>query len=99
MLQSKKLVAFMNIMCVKNNKAIFYVFLSISSLKIVNFTKMKFSSLKILRKRREKFKIHGSFHPSVSSPCVPTQDAHILLHRTLTSELLYLYTKDQYNIT
>jgi hypothetical protein len=98
MQQNKKLVQFMNIICKKQQSNIL-CFLSISSLKIVNFTKMKFSSHKILRKRREKFKIHGSFHPSVSSPCVPTQDAHILLHRTLTSELLYLYTKDQYNIT
>jgi hypothetical protein len=46
---------------------------------------MKFSPLKILRKRKENFKIYGSFHPSVSSPRVPTQHVNILLHRSLTS--------------
>jgi hypothetical protein len=60
---------------------------------------MKFSSLKILRQGKENFKIYGSFHPSVPSPRVPTQHANILLHRSLTSELFYLYTNDQYNIT
>jgi hypothetical protein len=29
---------------------------------------MEFSPLKILRKRKEKLKIYGSFHPNISSP-------------------------------
>jgi hypothetical protein len=83
MQQSKKLVPFMNIMCVKSNILCFICQYRVR--KILNITKMKFSSLKILRKRKEKLKIYGSFQPSVSSPPVPTQHANIQLHKSLAS--------------
>jgi hypothetical protein len=38
------------------------------------------------------------FTQAFVAPHVPTQHANILLHKSLTSKLFYMYTNDQYNI-
>jgi hypothetical protein len=75
----------MNIMCVKHNKAIFYFFLSISGLKNTQFYKDENFIPQNPKRKKRKIKIYGFVQPSISSCCVPTQHANILLHKSLMS--------------
>jgi hypothetical protein len=64
MQQSKKLGPSMNIMCVKSNKVIFYIFLSISGLKNTRFYKDEIFVPQNPKKNKNKLKIPDSFHPA-----------------------------------
>jgi hypothetical protein len=60
-----------------------FYFCQSHALKRLDFTKINLSSLKIPRKRKDNLKISGSFHPSISSPRVPTQHGNIPFHKSL----------------
>jgi hypothetical protein len=63
MKQSKKFVPFMNIMCVKRNKAIFYAFLLISGLKNTQFYKDEIFNPQNPKKKKRKIKNMWLFSP------------------------------------
>jgi hypothetical protein len=66
----------MNIMCIKNNKVIFYVFYQYRSKNTLFYKEEIFIPQN--SKKKENFKIYDSFQTSVSGCCLLTRHVNII---------------------